>query len=572
MLRLLFLIGLFGCSLWKVSAGGVSFLKAPRVFVLSIGFEGKANWKPAGNLDLFGYIHCPTCKTDASLLASYFEKVNKTKDRRVDTVITRVIDGPITQDSLFAEFAMIRNAMRSEDIFIFYYASGFWGSLTNTVSGKKESYYLLSTQFSGEQNIAQYSFTLRTLKQLTDQLPCKDQLIVFDTGVGEVIRRDFNTNFFSSDPVTASATRKNRLVFCAEKTGSESKDTADGKLKGDIVRIITSMPAGNNITQLFTGKDASGDLSYKAAMTAMWNAQRCCYATVQLLSETDYLQTLLHISSNFGNAKRSMMTRPAASEKTAAPSAAALMEKRRKHAIIIASNQYQAGDLWLELVTPGNDAKEVAGILKQHYGYDTTLLWNPGKKDILRVIDEIVYNEEANPYSQYIIYFAGHGYWAPNRKLGYIVPNDALSLTDPLKPASQELDTYLDYATLFGMLNQLNKVLLITDVCFGGTSFNSLLGRQNEVNPDKDENNKPVNPYRMILASGITEVDDFVRLHDGSVSKHSPFASGLIEVLKTAKGKLSVETLFAQLKDRDLNPTPVSRLFGSITEPNEFRL
>ncbi|HSR39536.1 MAG TPA: caspase family protein, partial [Phnomibacter sp.] len=442
----------------------------------------------------------------------------------------------------------------------------------NAASGQPESYYLLSAEFSGEQNVAQYSFTLKTLKQLTDQLPCKDQLIVFDTGLGEVIRRDFNTNFFSSDPVTASATRKNRLVLCAEKTGSESKDTADGKLKGDIVRIITSMPAGNNITQLFTGKDAPGDLRYKLAMTALWNAQRCCYATVQLLSENDYLQTLLHISSNFGNAKRSTMTRPAATEKKAAPSAAALMEKRRKHAIIIASNQYQAGDLWLELVTPGNDAKEVAGILKQQYGYDTTLLWNPGKKDILRVIDEIVYNEEANPYSQYIIYFAGHGYWASNRKLGYIVPNDAMSLTDPLKPASQELDTYLDYATLFGMLNQLNKVLLITDVCFGGTSFNSLLGRQNEVDPDKDEANKAINPYRLIMASGIKEVDDYVRLHDGSVSKHSPFANDLIEVLKGAKGKLSVETLFALLKNGELSPTPVSRQFGTIIEPNEFKL
>jgi hypothetical protein len=570
MLRFIFLLGLVG---WfgQVNAG-VVLKRKPRVFVLAIGFEGRPNWKPEAELNLFGYTYCPTCKTDAGLLASYFGKFNDVKNSEIDSVITRVIDGPVPQDSLFAEFAALRSAMRTDDIFIFYYASGFWGLKANAASGQQESYYLLSAEFSGEQNVAQYSFTLKTLKQLTDQLPCKDQLIVFDTGVGEVIRRDFNTNFFSSDPVTASATRKNRLVLCAEKSGVESKDTADGKVKGDIVRIITSMPAGNNITQLFTGKDATGDLRYKAAMTALWNAQRCCYATVQLLSENDYLQTLLHIRSNFGNAKRSTMTRPAATEKAATPSAAALMGKRRKHAIIIASNQYQAGDLWRELVTPGNDAKEVAGILKQQYGYDTTLLWNPGKKDILRVIDEIVYNEETNPYSQYIIYFAGHGYWAPNRKLGYIVPTDALSLTDPLKPASQELDTYLDYATLFGMLNQLNKVLLITDVCFGGTSFNSLLGRQNEVNPDKDENNKPVNPYRMILASGITEVDDFVRLHDGSVSKHSPFASGLIEVLKSAKGKLSVETLFAQLKDRELNPTPVSRLFGSITEPNEFRL
>lgn len=571
MLRLLLLISFFGCSLWKASAGA-ALKKKQRVFVLSIGFEGKQNWKPADKIDLFGYTYCPTCKSDATFLASYFQKINGTKDRQVDTVITRVIDGPITQDSLFAEFASLRSAMRTDDIFIFYYASGFWGSMTNAVSGQQESYYLLSTQISSEQNVSQYSFTLKTLKQLTDQLPGKDQLIVFDTGLGEVIRRDFNANFFSSDPVTASATRKNRLVLCAEKTGSESRDSADGKVKGDIVRIITSMPVANNITQLFTGKDAKGDLRYKATMTSLWNAQNCCYATIQLLSENDYLQTLLHISSNLGGAKRSTMTRPAASEKAATPSPAMLMEKRRKHAIIIASNQYQAGQLWRELVTPGNDAREIAGILKKQYGYDTTLLWNPGKKDMLRVIDEIVYNEEINPYSQYIIYFAGHGYWAPNRKLGYIVPSDALSLTDPYKPASQELDTYLDYATLFGMLNQLNKVLLITDVCFGGTSFNSLMGRQNEVNPDKDETNKSVNPYRLILASGITEVDDFVRLHDGSVSKHSPFASGLIDILKGANGKLSVETLFAQLKDRELNPTPVSRLFGSITEPNEFKL
>src|SRR5207253_2963584 len=114
------------------------------------------------------------------------------------------------------------------------------------------------------------------------------------------------------------------------------------------------------------------------------------------------------------------------------------------------------------------------------------------------------------------------------------------------------------------------KVILITDVCFGGTSVNSLLQWNREADP-KGEANKMKNPFKKVLASGITAVDDFILYHNGTVSRNSPFAAALLNVLQKEGNSLTFEELYAKLKaTRNLVPTPVESSFGTEKIPNVF--
>lgn len=540
--------------------------KSSRVFVIAYGFGGSNNWKPEENAGFNGYENCSTCKTDAVYFAQYLNGLKKTSKGRIDTVISYVVNTGISLDSLFGLFNKVEKAIQPGDIFVFYYAAGGWGSSINAFTKRSESYYVLNEQFSNKEDIAKHAFTLQTLKQLTDKLSATNQLIVFDTGSGDVIQKDFQSNFFTTNTVEASITRKNRMILCAENYGAESVDPFDNNRKGDIVRIVSSMRDSVSILDLFQTTSFNNVNIYKKAMASLWREQVCCSAIVKIIKEKDYLKVLENISADNPAGKRSKITQSMVPVVKVDTSFAA----RKKRAIIIASDKYVASETWEPLVTPSKDGKDIATVLKTKFGYDTTLLINPTRDMILKTIDEIAFRENANPHDQYIIYFAGHGFWEQRRKTGYIVPVNAASFQNDQLPESAELSTYIDYHVLFNNLNQLNKVLLITDVCFGGTSFNSIVSNDFLVNPS-NELTRVSNPYKRIIASGVSEVDDYIRLHDGSVSKNSPFAISLLEILKRADAKMSVERLFADLVDAGLSPNPVSKFFGTITEPNEFR-
>ena len=540
-----------------------------KVYVISIGFNG-AKLNIDSTIKTIGYANCPTCVSDANIFANYFTKLSKNK--WVDSSINYTIKDGLDINSFYSVFADIQKKITPNDAFVFYYSSGNWGLQQNAFTGNEESFYTINNKLTNKSNINKYAFTLQLLKQLTDRLPSANQLFIFDTGLGSVIQKDFYNNFFSSNVLEASFTRKKRIIICPENFSSESVDVADNIKKGDLVRIITSMPDSFNILNLFDSMQHDNGLTYKKMMQQFWKQQECCNTSLKILRETEYLNMLTVVQPKLTSGKRSV------SIVSLKPTVDSNFQNRKKKAIIIATQKYSA-PMWddAKLYTPIDDCKDIASVLKTKYGYDTTLLINPTKSEIQKVIDDIVYREVANPYNQYVIYFAGHGFWAQRGTVGYgyIVPSDAHQIKDLKFIATSELQSYIDYETLFNNLRQLNKVVLITDVCFGGTSFNSILQSNVSVNP-KSERTKVLNPYKKILASGVTEVDDFVRLMDGSISKHSPFAQAILNVLEKQKTSISFESLFSLLKDavpssaNPKPPTPVSRDFGSITEPNEF--
>jgi hypothetical protein len=195
-------------------------------------------------------------------------------------------------------------------------------------------------------------------------------------------------------------------------------------------------------------------------------------------------------------------------------------------------------------------------------------LFNKPRDSIMAAISELC-DDVSNPYNQYVIYFAGHGFYNTRQNAGYIVCKNSKAIKDYAKPSMVELDSYLDYTVLFKNIDAaLNKVVFITDVCFGGTSLNSLMQAKATISPNS-ERDKLKNPYKRVLASGVTEVDDFIKLQNG-VSENSPFASALLDILKTKKGSLSFEDLFSEIRKKQLCPSPIDFTFGTIAKPSEF--
>ncbi len=538
--------------------------KLNRIFVISIGTSSKTpqnivsfNKDSSYSLNMA----CETCLSDAEGLAKYIQGLKQKLPGNVDTVVAWHFNrGNATLDSLQHRFLDIQKQSRPEDVFVFYYASINWGNRLNESTGAFEGYYNL--QDSKKEYDRKIAFTLGDLKVFTDRIAAKRQLIIFDTGFGDVIQRDFYKNFFSDNPSQAMFAQKERIIVGPEDMSSESID-ADGKMKGDLFKVISNLPTAFNVFTLFEDMETATQKksAYKQFMQHWFQEQQQCMVQIKVLRELQYLEILTAIKPVNTNTKRGNI--PLLKQ---TPVDKALTQKA-KRALVIGTNNYEAGLQWPSLRNAINDGEAFAALMQQQ-GYDVVRLFDKQQDAILEAISEFCSNSN-NPYDQNVIYIAGHGYYDSRQQAGYIVCADSKTFKNGERPNASELRSYLDYTVLFRNMEQLNKVIFITDVCFGGTAMNSMMQNKMMVTPDKDASSSK-NPYRRVLSSGIKEVDDFIKLQNGTASSHSPFAHALLNVFNSNKEDISFETLFSALSKARLEPKPIEFYFGENIKPNEF--
>ena len=94
-------------------------------------------------------------------------------------------------------------------------------------------------------------------------------------------------------------------------------------------------------------------------------------------------------------------------------------------ALVIGNNQYQDEQKkWQSLSTAVTDAREVARLLKQHYGFsDVELLENATRRDVLLALEDLAGKSLKN--DNVLIYYAGHGFLDEETNKGFWVPVDA---------------------------------------------------------------------------------------------------------------------------------------------------
>jgi uncharacterized caspase-like protein len=200
----------------------------------------------------------------------------------------------------------------------------------------------------------------------------------------------------------------------------------------------------------------------------------------------------------------------------------------RKLALVIANQNYGDGG-FAALKTPMSDAEAIAAILKQRFGFETSMM-SGGKaldlflKDASKAeIQQVLYQlrRQLTPEDQLIVYYAGHGENDPD--LGaYWVPVDGLPKADFTWIAAEEITRELKRMNA-------GSVLVISDSCYaGGLSRGGEQETSNAEARDRYLAKASRLKSRQLMASGGEEP-----VEDGGGGGHSVFAKALIDALRT---------------------------------------
>lgn len=194
-------------------------------------------------------------------------------------------------------------------------------------------------------------------------------------------------------------------------------------------------------------------------------------------------------------------------------------------ALIIGNNEYRDKQgKWQSLSTAVTDARAVARLLTQHYGFtDVKLLENATRRDVLYALEELADKSLQN--DNVLIYYAGHGFLDDETNKGFWVPVDA---------SGDDHTTFLRNSTIrdevSSIASRVKHTLLISDSCFSGSLLRTASrgiseSEHTEKYFEKVSNKKSV---QIMAAGGFEFVDDNYRN-----SGHSPFTYFLLNELST---------------------------------------
>jgi len=206
-------------------------------------------------------------------------------------------------------------------------------------------------------------------------------------------------------------------------------------------------------------------------------------------------------------------------------STTATINKGIYRALVIGNNKYQDEQgKWKSLSTAVTDARAVANLLKQQYGFtDVKLLENATRRDVLFALEELANKSLKN--DNVLIYYAGHGFLDDDTNKGFWVPVDA---------DGSDHTTFLRNSTIRDevstIADRVKHTLLISDSCFSGSLLRTASRGISESDYtekyfEKVSNKKSV---QIMAAGGFEFVDDNYRN-----SGHSPFTYFLLNELDT---------------------------------------
>lgn len=207
------------------------------------------------------------------------------------------------------------------------------------------------------------------------------------------------------------------------------------------------------------------------------------------------------------------------------------------HALVIGNINYRKLP---KLKTAVNDARKIADVLSHKYGFETKLLLDATRDDILRALDR--YRETLTEKDNLLVYYAGHGFLDGKNNRGYWQPVDA----DP--------DSTVNWIPNYSITDQLNimeakEVLIIADSCYSGaltrgvvSQLKSTQGLSVRLQYIKE---LAKGRARMVLSSG-----ELAPVLDAGSGGHSVFASVLLNVLESNDGVIEGNRLHEEMSAR----------------------
>jgi|GEM_PF-3903544 len=237
--------------------------------------------------------------------------------------------------------------------------------------------------------------------------------------------------------------------------------------------------------------------------------------------------------------------------------------KRQGHdyALIIVTDNY---DNYNHLTNPVNDGETLAKELQNNYGFKTEVVKDATRGHVYEVLREYSKKTYADD-DQLLIFFAGHGEYDDVFAEGYIVAKDS-------KKNDEVKDTFIPHSNLRTIINHVpcKHILLVMDVCFGGTFDQALVSVRGEETDEVDKakfiQRKLQYGTRRYLTSGGKEYEP-----DGRPGEHSPFARKCLEALRSNGGQDGILT-FGELYSYVEKATPGPRTgeFGNNEPGSDF--
>lgn len=201
-------------------------------------------------------------------------------------------------------------------------------------------------------------------------------------------------------------------------------------------------------------------------------------------------------------------------------------------ALIIANESYQ--DL-VDLETPRADALLVGETLQEHFNADVEYLFNATRAQMLRTLNR--YRENLQPSDNFILYYAGHGFYDEELNVYY---------WQPIESAVDEDFTWVDteriQRTIYGFKSR--NALIIADSCFSGAVVrgNELVAA--ESNDQEALLALSMQKSRIALTSGGLQPV----LDSTGNSKTSTFASNLVDALRAVDRPMPIYSIFPTVR------------------------
>jgi uncharacterized caspase-like protein len=193
---------------------------------------------------------------------------------------------------------------------------------------------------------------------------------------------------------------------------------------------------------------------------------------------------------------------------------ASLPQIERKVAVVIGVDRYTDRSI-PQLDNAVRDAKAIGNLLENTLGYETVVLQNAGKQDVVRALNRLAV--DLGPNDSVVVYYAGHGELVEATKLGYW----QLADSDAKRP-----ETWLSNADITRLVGRIgaSQVALISDSCYSGSLVDERLRPTGgSVDPGQLLTRKTV----VVMSSGGNEP-----VFDSGKRGHSPFAYSLMNNLE----------------------------------------
>jgi len=206
------------------------------------------------------------------------------------------------------------------------------------------------------------------------------------------------------------------------------------------------------------------------------------------------------------------------------------------YALIIGNDDYK---FIRKLETAKNDAREIAKVLTNVYGFEVTLLLDATRHDIVQAINDL--RKDLKENDNFLVYYAGHGEFDKTASKAYWLPVDAQRDDDTNWILADRISSNMRRISS-------KHILVVADSCYSGTfTRRAVTDLATDESRDRYLNKMRSKKSRTLLASGGNEP-----VSDIGGNGHSVFAASFLHGLKEMeKSTFTAEELYyEQIKER----------------------